>query len=88
MPRGLNRSGDYRNGSPITLPHVFGTPVTIPHNFGNAPPFDPGNLVTWTPNPAHFGNIIGDGSDSGFLLQADGVSRFLLADGSGFVTVS
>ena len=64
MPRGLDRSGDFRNGSPITLPHEFGTPITEPHDFGNDvtwPTPDPahfGNAVTWLPNPAHFGNII------------------------------
>jgi hypothetical protein len=50
MPRGLNRSGDFRNGTPITLPHEFGTPITEPHDFGND--------VTWTPDPAHFGNPV------------------------------
>ena len=88
MPRGLNRSGNYSKGSPITLPQVFGTPVTLPHTFGNAPPFDPGNPVTWVPASSHFGNPIGGGSANGFILQADGVSRFLLGDGSGFIAVS
>ena len=61
MPRGLNRSGDFRNGTPITLPHEFGTPITEPHDFGNdiTEPKDFGNPVTWAPSPAHFGNIIG-----------------------------
>jgi hypothetical protein len=86
MPRGLNRQGDYRNGTPITLPHIFGTPITLPHEFGNIPPFDPGNLVDWAPSPAHFGNQIG--SNGGYLLQADGVSRFILGNGSGFILVS
>lgn len=64
MPRGLNRSGDFRNGTPITLPHEFGTPITLPHEFGNPvtqgnDPRQFGNPVTWpTPDPAHFGNII------------------------------
>ena len=67
MPRGLNRSGDFRNGSPITLPHTFGNPITqtpSPKNFGNAVtwptpnPAEFGNAVTWTPSPAHFGNVI------------------------------
>jgi len=60
MPLGLNRSGDFRNGTPITLPHDFGTDITEPHDFGNdiTEPKDFGNPVTWLPNPAHFGNII------------------------------
>jgi len=65
MPRGLNRTDlnttdvDYLHGNPVVLPVTFGTPITLPHNFGNQPPFDPGNPVTWVPNPAHFGNIFG-----------------------------
>jgi IPT/TIG domain len=61
MPLGLNRSGDYRNGFPVTLPLTFGTPITSPHdfgndvtlpkNFGNQPPFNPGNVIS-PPNPA------------------------------------
>jgi hypothetical protein len=57
MPLGLVRSGDFRNGSPITLPHTFGNvvtsltpagnPVTLPKDFGNA--------VTL---PKNFGNVI------------------------------
>jgi hypothetical protein len=60
MPEGLNRQGDFRNGTPITLPHDFGTDITEPHDFGNdiTEPKDFGNPVTWLPNPAHFGNII------------------------------
>jgi hypothetical protein len=64
MPRGLNRSGDFRNGTPITLPHEFGNPITEPKNFGNVVDWTPdpahfGNPVTWTPDPAHFGNPVG-----------------------------
>lgn len=61
MPLGLNRNGDFRNGSPITLPHNFGNPVNTPVDFGNdvTLPLNVGNPVTWLPNPAHFGNIIG-----------------------------
>ena len=60
MPLGLNRSGDFRNGSPVTLPHDFGNDVTTPVDFGNdvTTPVNFGNAVTWLPNPAHFGNII------------------------------
>jgi hypothetical protein len=61
MPLGLNRSGDFANGIPITLPHTFGNPVTLPKNFGNPVtlPKNFGNPVTWTPDPAHFGNPVG-----------------------------
>ena len=60
---GLNRTGDYRNGFPITLPHDFGNDIIEPHTFGNVVnlPVDFGNLVTWEPSPAHFGNIISPG---------------------------
>ena len=63
MPRGLNRSGNFSSGTPITLPHEFGNPVTLPKNFGNvmthgSDPTQFGNPVTWTPDPAHFGNPI------------------------------
>lgn len=51
MPRGLNRSGDFRNGTPITLPHEFGTPVDLTTK-------DFGNEVNWTPDPAYFGNPV------------------------------
>jgi hypothetical protein len=58
---GLNRSGNFANGNPITLPHTFGNPVTLPKNFGNPVtlPLNVGNPVTWTPSPAHFGNQVG-----------------------------
>lgn len=63
MPLGLNRSGDSRKGTPITLPHEFGNPITTPHDFGNDIPSDgkEQNKVTWSPDPAHFGNTITDG---------------------------
>jgi len=68
MPEGLVRSGDYRNGTPIVLPHQFGNSVAGSNQpFGNAnPQSNPSlnsNSVTWVPNPAHFGNQVG------FLLQ-------------------
>lgn len=61
MPLGLVRSGDFCNGSPVTLPHTFGNPVTTPVDFGNdvTLPVSFGNAVTWLPSPAHFGNPIG-----------------------------
>jgi hypothetical protein len=57
---GLNRSGGYLRGFPITLPHSFGTAITEPHDFGNdvVEPHDFGNDVTWTPSPSHFGNPV------------------------------
>jgi len=68
MPDGLVRTGDFRNGTPITLPHDFGNDVDWqtpdPAEFGNPVDWQPspehfGNPVTWqTPNPAHFGNPI------------------------------
>jgi hypothetical protein len=64
MPEGLVRSGDYRNGTPITLPHQFGTPVGSNEPFGNVQPQSnpqtpgKGNPVTWLPSPAHFGNQV------------------------------
>ena len=93
MPRGLNRSGDFRNGTPITLPHTFGTPITLPHDFGNDVTWTPdpahfGNPVTWLPDPSHFGNPIGNAfPPTGYLLQADGVSRILLASGGAIQVV-
>jgi hypothetical protein len=62
MPEGLNRSGDFRSGSPVTLPVLPGTPVTLPLDVGNdipvATPDLNSNPVTWTPSPDHFGNPV------------------------------
>jgi len=62
MPLGLVRSGDFRNGTPIVLPHVVGTPATLPEPQENVQPQSnsslSSNLVTWTPSPAHFGNTV------------------------------
>ena len=64
MPDGLVRTGDFRQGSPITLPHDFGNDVTWqvpnPEHFGNPvnEPVNFGNPVTWQPTPSHFGNVI------------------------------
>jgi hypothetical protein len=62
MPNGLVRSGDFRNGTPILLPHNFGNPVSNPEPFGNVnPQSNPtmdSNPVTWLPSPAHFGNQV------------------------------
>lgn len=62
MPNGLVRSGDFRNGTPILLPHQFGNSVSNPEPFGNVntqsnPTMD-SNPVTWLPSPAHFGNQV------------------------------
>jgi hypothetical protein len=62
MPRGLVRSGDFRSGTPIILPHQFGNPVGSPEPFGNPQPQSnprmAGNPVDWVPSPAHFGNQV------------------------------
>src|SRR5271157_5452633 len=69
MPRGLDRTDlnstgtSYRRGTPVSAPVIFGTPVTLPKTFGNRMPFDAGNHVSWTPRPAHFGNLISDGAE-------------------------
>lgn len=94
MPLGLNRSDpnnggkSFRNGSPVTLPHDFGNDVTLPHDFGNkiTLPKNFGNPVTWMPSPSHFGNTIAPPGN--FLVQADGVSLILLANGVDALLVS
>ena len=59
---GLVRSGDFRKGTPVVLPHQFGNSVGGPEPFGNIEPqpnttlFE--NQVTWTPSPAVFGNQV------------------------------
>lgn len=67
MPLGLVKSGDYRNGTPVVLPHEFGNVVGGSQPFGNQEPQSnprmAGNPVDWTPDPAHFGNQVS------FLLQ-------------------
>ena len=90
MPEGLVRPGDFKNGTPITLPHDFGNDVTLPMNFGNpVPPTDAtfnSNQVTWLPSPAHFGNVITPSALPGdFLVQEDGSSLFEFEDGTGFI---
>ncbi len=92
MPLGIVRTDlnktetSFKNGTPITLPHTFGNHVVLPKNFGNpVPPTDPtfnSNPVTWTPNPAHFGNGFNSGpSVSGFQLE-DNSGILLLEDGT------
>ena len=67
MPNGIVRSGDFRNGTPIVLPHQFGNSVGNPEPFGNVQPQSnprmAGNPVDWVPSPSHFGNQVS------FLLQ-------------------
>ena len=68
MPEGLVRSGDFREGTPITAGHTFSTPVTVPPNDGNVEPqanttLD-SNPITWLPSPTHFGN------GTGFSMQS------------------
>lgn len=62
MPAGKVNSGDFRNGTPMILPHQFGTPIGIPEPFGNVQPQSnpsmDSNPVTWVPSPAHFGNTV------------------------------
>lgn len=61
MPCGKVNSGDFRKGTPITLPHEFGTPVNVPEPQGNVMPQSNATLnsnpVTWTPSSAHYGNM-------------------------------
>ena len=68
MALGRVRSGDFRKGSPMTLPHTFGSAVKLSvdtatdhDNFGNTIPSNGANenVVNWSPSPAHFGNSIG-----------------------------
>jgi hypothetical protein len=60
---GTTGNPSYRNGTPVVLPIDFGNQMLLPHEFGNAMllPFEFGNVVTWSPTPDHFGNIITDG---------------------------
>lgn len=96
MPLGLNRTDlnstgvSFRNGTPVTEPLDFGNDVMLPHNFGNPIPSSGTNqnIVNWLPSPSYFGNEIGGGSLGSYILQADSVSRILLADLSGALLVS
>lgn len=65
MPEGLVRSGDFRQGNPITwlpTPSHFGNQVGLPEPFGNPEPQPnatlKGNQVTWLPSSVHFGNQV------------------------------
>ena len=59
---GLVRSGDFRTGTPLIIPHQFATPVISPEPQGNVNPQANSSLssnpVTWTPSPVHFGNTV------------------------------
>jgi hypothetical protein len=63
MPAGSPRTGDFRTGTPVVIPHVFATPVLLPMNFGNPEPQANtslnSNAVTWTKSPTQFGNTVG-----------------------------
>ena len=63
MPRGLNRSGGFRNGFLITLPHNFGNNVTL------------SNTTTAGTTPSGF--QLEDGS--GVILLEDGTVLLLEA---------
>jgi hypothetical protein len=63
MPLGIVRSGDFRNGTPIVLPHDFGNDVAGANEpFGSPQPQSntdmSSNVVNWVPSPAHFGNQV------------------------------
>ena len=68
MALGRVREGDFRSGTPITLPHNFVNAVNLSvdtatdhDNFGNTEPSNGGdvNAVNWSPSPAYFGNQVG-----------------------------
>ena len=63
MPQGIVRSGDFRKGTPVILPHQYGNPVAGKNEpFGSPQPqSNPAlskNQVTWGPTPSHFGNQV------------------------------
>jgi hypothetical protein len=95
MPLGLNRSGGYLRGFPITLPHNFGTQITEPHDFGNDV-IEPKNFGNPVIEPKNFGNPVplypttyvgstppSPPSSEDDLLLEDGVTTLGLEDGSG-----
>jgi len=90
MPLGLNRSGDFANGFPITLPHDFGNPVTVAANeFESEPqpaPIGTGNIVTL---PIVFGNAVTLPKNFGNLIPwqppTPPYSGFELEDDSGVI---
>jgi len=86
MPCGLVRSGDFRNGYPLTLPHTFGNPCGSPEPFGNNEPQANATLdsnpITWVPAPSHFGN------QTGFSLQVDPKVSVITHGTSGTATIT
>ncbi len=96
MPLGINRSGGYLRGFPITLPHSYGNQINLTtHNFGN-----PVNLLLSVGNevtePHSFGNPVplypttyvgstppSPPSSEDDLLLEDGITTISLEDGSG-----
>jgi hypothetical protein len=84
MARGINRTGDYKNGTQLQgVPLNYGNPVTWtpnPQHFGNPIPATDGegpggNPVTWpTPNPAHFGNPVAANMQGAVTITPNGGS--------------
>lgn len=85
MPCGLVRSGDFRKGTPIQLPHNFGNPVNNPEPFGNnVPQSNPtlnSNPVLWTIAPNHFGNGVE------LSLQSNPPIIIIEAGGTGSISI-
>lgn len=86
MSLGKVSSGDFRNGTPIVLPHQFGTPVGNPEPFGNVIPQSNATLdsnpITWVPTPSHFGNTVE------FSLQSVPPIIIIEAGGTGSVNIN
>jgi hypothetical protein len=90
---GLNRTGSYLHGFPITLPHTFGNPVTVTDTNHIEPqpmPVGTGNILTLpvifgspVNLPHQFGNpipYVPPSSASGFELE-NGSGVILLENG-------
>ena len=86
MALGKISSGDFRNGTPIVLPHTFGTPVSNPEPQGNVIPQSNATLdsnpITWVPTPSHFGNTVE------FSLQSVPPIILIEAGGTGSVNIN
>src|ERR1700676_5084639 len=86
MSLGKVSSGDFRKGTPITLPHQFGTPVAKPEPQGNVIPQSNATLdsnpITWVPSPSHFGNQVG------FLMQSVPPIVIIEQGGTGSVNIN
>jgi hypothetical protein len=101
MPAGKVNSGNFRNGTPVTLPLTFGTPVDgTSKNYGNVQPQSNSTLnsnpVTWLPAASHFGNQVSLSMQAVLpilLVEAGGTGSFTipitdLQGFSGSVTLS